>query len=441
MKYFDFCSNKLFWLKESLAHRAINDDWGKVFYVEALSREGLAELQCEKLHDVLVHTARTIPYYRQFFNQRGIAADYVRLTDFPVIAKKDIRGHESEFAADGWSSRLKWTRTSGSTGEPFGFGRSEYDYTYATLWRGLARWGIRPGDKRVLVKGVDENPQVSILTKVKRRFYGWINRCIVVDAHFLARTEANVRSELRRIIKYKPDYIHGYASSIYALATGADKFGIDCSRMQVKAVVTESEKCHNFQREVIERVFHAPVVENYGSVEFGMIAQPAKDGRLCINEDHVYVETTPAGEAVFTNLDEYGFPLIRFKNGDKVKIGDVHDELPYRTLSSIEGRVAETIHLPQCGLVHGYMVMYPISKHMKYLREYQVYQPDIDHLLIRVVESEPLPPEIIEQIIREMKEIVGTAMEVQIQKVPSIPLTRRGKRTFVCSDVYESKRS
>ena len=441
MKYFDFCSNKLFWLKESLAHRAINDDWGKVFNVETLSREGLAELQCEKLHDVLVHTARTVPYYRQFFNQRGIAADYVQLTDFPVIAKKDIRGHESEFVADGWSSRLKWTRTSGSTGEPFGFGRSEYDYTYATLWRGLARWGIRPGDKRVLVNGVDENPNVSILTKVKRRLYGWINRSIVVDAHFLARTEANVRSELRRIIKYKPDYIHGYASSIYALATGADKFGIDCSRMQVKAVVTESEKCHNFQREVIERVFHAPVVENYGSVEFGMIAQPAKDGRLCINEDHVYVETTPAGEAVFTNLDEYGFPLIRFKNGDKVKIGDVHDELPYRTLSSIEGRIAETIHLPQGGLVHGYMVMYPISKHMKYLREYQVYQPDIDHLLIRVVESEPLPPEIIEQIIREMKEIVGTAMEVQIQKVPTIPLTRRGKRTFVCSNVCESKRS
>ena len=199
--------------------------------------------------------------------------------------------------------------------------------------------------------------------------------------------------------------------------------------------MTESEKCHDFQREVIERVFRAPVVENYGSVEFGMIAQPTKDGRLCINEDHVYVETTPEGEAVFTNLDEYGFPLIRFKNGDKVTIGDVHDELPYRTLSSIEGRVAETIHLPQGGGVHGYMVMYPISKHMKYLREYQVYQPDIDHLLIRIVESEPLPTEVMEQIIREMKEIVGTAMEVQIQRVESIPLTRRGKRAFVCSGI------
>ena len=245
----------------------------------------------------------------------------------------------------------------------------------------------------------------------------------------------NVQNELWRIIKFKPAYIHGYASSIYVLATCADKFGVDCSRLQVKAVVTESERCHDFQREVIERVFHAPVVENYGSVEFGMIAQPARDGRLCINEDHVYVETTPEGEAVFTNLDEYGFPLIRFRNGDKVTIGGVHDELPYRTLSSIEGRVAETIHLPQGGLVHGYMVMYPVSKHMKYLREYQVYQPDIDHLLIRVVESETLPTEIELQIVSEMRTIVGDVINIKVQKVNSIPLTKRGKRTFVCSDV------
>jgi phenylacetate-coenzyme A ligase PaaK-like adenylate-forming protein len=122
-----------------------------------------------------------------------------------------------------------------------------------------------------------------------------------------------------------------------------------------------------------------------------------------------------------------------------VSIGRVHEELPYCTLTSVEGRIAETIHLPQGGMVHGYMVMYPISKHMKYLREYQVYQPDIDHLLIRVVESESLPPEITKKIIREMKEIVGNAMDVQIQKVASIPLTRRGKRSFVCSDVCVSK--
>lgn len=418
-------------------HPWLNKVWREVVVCDEFDRTKLEKIQSEKLSALLQHTATNVPFYRRWIKEHDVDVSQIELEDFPVIEKKDIRGHEKDFVADGWVNKLEWSRTSGSTGEPFSFARAEYDYTYATLWRGLLRWGIRPGDKRVLVKGVDENPHVSILTKVKRRLYGWINRCIVVDAHFLAKSEANVQSELRRIIKYRPDYIHGYASSIYVLATCADKFGIDCSGLRVKAVVTESEKCHDFQREVIARVFNAPVVENYGSVEFGMIAQPAEDGRFCINEDHIKIETDQDGAAILTNLDEYGFPLIRFKNGDRVKIGKVHDTLPYRILTSIEGRIAETIFLPQGGSLQGYIVMYPISKHMKYLREYQVYQPDKNKLLIRVVEAEPLPTEIESQIVSEMRGIVGDVINVEIQKVKSIPLTKRGKRTFVCSDVKE----
>ena len=416
-------------------HHSINAAWRKVSQAETMKRDDLCVLRDAKLRRVLAHAAMTVPFYKKLFVRKGIATDDVTIADFPVLDKKDIRGHENDFVSEGWSKKLNWTRTSGSTGEPFRFARSEYDYAYATLWKGLDRWGIRPGDKRVFVKGVDIRRNVSFTTRIWRRIYEMLNRCIVVDAHFLAMSDDNVEHELHRIIRYRPQYIHGYASSIYVLARYVEKYGMDCSRMRLKAIVTESEKCYAFQRQVIERVFKAPVVENYGSVEFGMIAQPARDGRLCINEDHVYAETTPDGEVVLTNLDEYGFPLIRFKNGDKVIIGEVHDELPYRTLSSIEGRVAETIRLPNGGALQGYIVMYPISKHMRYLREYQVYQPDINHLFIRIVEIEPLPKEIERQIICEMRSITGDDIDIEIQKVPSIPLTKRGKRTFVCSDV------
>ena len=167
-----------------------------------------------------------------------------------------------------------------------------------------------------------------------------------------------------------------------------------------------------------------------------MIAQPAADGRLCINEDHVYVEVTPEGEAVYTNLDEVGFPLIRFKNGDLVRLGDVHPQLPYRTIKSLDGRVAETICLPRGGSLQGYIVMYPISKHIKYLKQYQVYQPDIERLIIRLVCNDDGLPEVIrEQMKREMREIVGDRMEISVEQVDAIPLTKRGNRAFVMSEV------
>lgn len=417
-------------------HPAVNALWRIVLSVEGMERDALCVLKERKLKKVLIHAARAVPFYRRFFMEKGIAIDDIALSDFPIIEKKDIRGRENEFVADSWSRKLHWTRTSGSTGEPFRFGRSEYDYTYATLWRGLARWGVRPGDKRVLVKGVDIERNVSFLTRFKRVVYGWINRCIVVDAHFLAKSDSNVERELRRIVRYRPQYIHGYASSIYLLARHAEKLNLDCSALGLKAVVTESEKCHDFQRETLERVFHAPVVENYGSVEFGMIAQPAKDGRMCINEDHVYVEMTPEGEAVFTNLDEYGFPLIRFKNGDLLTIGGIHDELPYRTLSSIEGRKTETIKLPQGGAVQGFAVMYPISKHSRLMKAYQIWQPSIDRLVIRIVPSQiEFPMSVKRQIISEMRDIVGDEMKIDFEFQSCIPLSSRGKRLFVCSDV------
>lgn len=437
--YFSICSNKFFWLKEVLVHPRLTKCWAETQAVEAGDRLFLERYVNHKLTAVLRNAAKNVPYYRRWFAEKGLNATSPRIEDFPIIEKKDIRGHEEDFVSSIYPrKRLNWTRTSGSTGEPFRFAhcREQFDYTYATLWRGLFRHGIRPGDKRVLVKGVDESMMVSWKTRIRRKIYGWLNRCIVVDAHFLAKSEANVYAELKRIIAYGPRYFHGYASSIYLLAQYAERNEIDLSALKVKAIVTESEKCHDFQKELMERVLKAPVVENYGCVEFGMVAQPEKKGAHCINEDHVYVETLDDGAAVFTNLDEYGFPLIRFKNGDRLTLGPMCATLPYRTIRSIEGRIAETIYLPQGGSLQGYIVMYPISKHMQHLKQYQVYQPDVDHLVIRVIPvASILPEQISKQLVAEMRKIVGEKISLKIELVSEIPLTNRGKRAFVVSNV------
>ena len=435
--YFSVCSSKLFWIKETLMHRGLNEAWKKCMAVEEGSQAELERLREAKLARVLRHAATTVPFYRDYFASKGIDVDKVKLADFPIIEKKDIRGNEKQFVstANGMP-RISWDSTSGSTGEPFRFGRSEFTYTYATLWRGMLRFGIRPGDKRVLVKGVDITPQVSLKTRLRRWAYGQINHCINVDAHFLSRSDENVVRELKRIIAYGPKYLHGYANSIYVLARTAEQKGIDLAKLKVKAVVTESEKCHDFQREVMERVFKAPVVENYGCVELGMIAQPAPDGKLCINDDHVFVEALPDGEALLTNLDEYGFPLIRYKNGDLLKLGARHGLLPYGTIAKLDGRSAESIILPSGASLQGYLVMYPVYLHSKYIKSYQIFQPDVHHLFLRYVPTDvKMPDSALQQIRRDMLQLIGAGVTFEIVAVQTIPLTKRGKHAFVCSNV------
>ncbi len=421
-------------------HRGLNGAWEKCMAVEEGSPAELERLREEKLARVLRHAATSVPFYRDYFASKGIDADKVKLADFPIIEKKDIRGNEECFVSTAKRlPKVSWNSTSGSTGEPFRFGRSEFSYTYATAWRGFSRFGIYPGDKRVFVRGVDETAHVSLSTRVRRWIYGKINHCMVIDAHFLSRSEANVVKELRRIIAYRPHYLHGYASSLYLLAYTARRYDIKLSSLKVKAVVTESEKCYDFQRELMERVFHAPVIENYGCMELGLIAQPAIDGALCINEDHVFVETTADNSAVLTNLDEFAFPLVRYKNGDCLKLGPCHLQLPYRTIFEIEGRAAESLRLPSGASLHGYLVMYPISRHVKYIKAYQFYQPDVKHLKLRYVPSEVEMPEVVRQrIVRDIIELLGNDVTFEITPVSQIPLTKRGKHVFVCSEVEKS---
>lgn len=429
----------VFLLKELLRYPRSFFGGGAVWRMDGATPEEVARHARSKLDRLLREAVAHVPYYRELARRGVIDAESPELARFPVLGKADFRGHEEDFVSDRRRlSRLSASRTSGSTGEPFRFYRDprEFDASYVALWRGLKRIGIRRGDRRVLVKGVDEAPRVSAWKRARRRLYEWINQCIVVDAHFLARSEENIRRSLQRIRRYRPVYVHGYVSSIDLLAASAGRFGIRMDDLGIRAVVTESEKLYEFQRERISRVFGCPVAENYGSVEFGMIAQPDAEGNLCVNEDHCLVETDADGEAVLTNLDAYAFPFIRFKNGDRLTFREKKKSaLPYREIERIDGRVADAIRLPDGNALQGFIVMYPVSKHMKFIRQYQIRQRAASRLEILIVPDGEFPAGVRGQILSEMRELTGPGVETVITLVDEIPLTKRGKRRFVASDM------
>lgn len=189
---------------------------------------------------------------------------------------------------------------------------------------GAGTAGIRPGDKRVWVKGIDETAQLPPVARCRRKLWSMINRCLLVDAHFLTVSPEHLARTVENIRRYNPVYFHGYAASIAEIARWVKESGRDARSLfpSLRAVVSESEKLYPEQRELFEEVFRVPVYENYGSVEFGMIAQPDTDGNLLLNEDHIVAESMGGDEeAVITNLDSFAFPFIRYKNGDRIRLG------------------------------------------------------------------------------------------------------------------------
>lgn len=410
--------------------------------VEHMTRGELERLQQRKLQKLLRYAVLHVPFYRNYAQEHHWHIDALSLEQFPVLDKAAFRSHEAEFISDEYDiCKLDCCRTSGSTGEPFRFysDSQERTYTYTTFWRGLARYGIHPGDKRAWVKGLEKAGRQKIT--IRQKLWTTINRCCLIDAHFLSASQENIRLAVARLQKYNPDYLHGYISSIYDIGAWIKSHNINAREIfpRLRLVVSESEKLHDFQRVLLEEVFQVPVIENYGSVEFGMIAQFDKEGILRTNDDHLVIESI-RGEAVMTNLESFSFPFIRFRNGDLFTLREINDpQLPYSAIEKITGRSTEFILLPDGGKIHGFSVLYPVSKHMQRIRSYQIHQTAPDTLLVHIVPTgEGVSPEISGQIIREIQEIVGTKMNITIDLCHSIPLSRSGKCKFVINDLVSS---
>ena len=432
------CRGWIFYLKEIFVHRGISSAWDKACRVDDMTRDEVIALQQRKMDNLLKYAVMHVPFYRRYASEHGMNVNALHISDFPVVRKPDIRGHEQDFVSDEYRvDELACGSTSGSTGEPFRFyhAKSEYTYSYAVLWRGLARFGLRPGDRRVMFRGISGNGGLTWSTRIRVILSRMFNRMLLVDAHFLARSDENIAVSYKRICAYHPVYFHGYVSAIYQLAAYLKRKGISADKLRrtLKVVVTESEKCRDFQRELIEEVLGVPVIENYGSVEFSMIAQPDVNGKKCINDDHIFIEEADGHEAVITNLDAYAFPFIRFCNGDQVILGGISG--PYRTIDEIIGRSVEMLKLPTGGEIHGFTVLLPLLKHQSLFRNYQVQQKSLNHLIFRLIPMQEVPEDILDQIKREVKAVYGADVKIDFEFVDKIPLTSRGKQTFVYSDV------
>ncbi|HWB54828.1 MAG TPA: hypothetical protein VG722_11570, partial [Tepidisphaeraceae bacterium] len=81
-----------------------------------------------------------------------------------------------------------------------------------------------------------------------------------------------------------------------------------------------------------------------------------------------------------------------------------------------------------------------IDPHLQYVWRYQIHQARLDQFIIRLVLRQPLPENIRQRIIADMKHLLGDQVDIQIQIVDSIPPAISGKFRWVTSDVSDEAR-
>lgn len=409
-----------------------------------------------KFKKLINYAYEHVPYYRNTWKSIGITPQDIKLNSdiakLPIIDKQTVKEYYNEFVSDEVNiNDLIEHPSGGSSG--INLTILYDDNTVRARRLGILRWlnfaGLNSRDKGVWLGRAHKT---LFQDKIKwgergEKFFGYYNP--VSNRLQLATNNMTpdvLEHYVSNIKKFKPAYIQGYPASIAALARYMDT-KYDC--YQMKAVLTSSEVLTASDRKVIEKVFRCKVFDRYGLGEevASAIECECHDG-YHIEIDRCYVEVTDEcgnivedhiGDIVGTNLENYAFPLIRYKTGD---LGSIKYEgcacgrkLPI--ISELIGRGSEY-------LVDKYYVNQtegPVSQSIVIpdgVLAYQIEQIKIDDFVVRFCSNSTT--DLSMQIMIAVKKYVEEQLHIDNPKIKvlqcrNIPVSANGKMKYLISHV------
>ena len=399
----------------------------------------LLAAQKDDLSRLLLHCIHRVPAYAEqaHLEQLIISDPYAALRQFPLLDKNGFRLDPDSFISEGLTkSQLIENTSGGSTGEPLRFymDRPTAEHYEAARWRGLSWYGITPGSRSVMIWG---NPfELSAMENKKfARQERYLKNRRVIPAYDL-REEA-MPEHVRLIESYRPEYIYGYAQALALFCKLVKKLGLEIT-LPLKAVVSTSETLYPEDRKLIAETFRAPVVNEYGARDGGMIAYQCPAGGLHLMAENLVAEVVSIdthepvapgekGLLAVTDLHNYSQPRLRYLLNDEVSLATEPCSCgrPLPCLTEIYGREDEIF----VGVDGRYVNSVAFDNSIKRLEEVEKFQiiqeaPEKARVLMKTFTGEM--PARLDEIKQDYADLLpGT--EFTWELVEDIPPTPSGK--------------
>jgi len=393
-----------------------------------------------ELRRVLLRAFDHVPYYRKHWQVSRQELERIPLADLPVTPKSDLRARPDEFIAQDCRRGLQRYSSSGSTGTPVTLVCTAEDhrrYIAAREVRSFGWAGTSIRRPRSMIGGRRVVPGSAARMPFYR--YNWAEQQVYFSAYHIA--PAHVADYVAGFNRHRPELLTGYAYSHYLLARMMNEQGVTLD-YEPTAAVLSSEKLTAEMKRVIKQALRTRAFEEYGAVENCLLATECEEGRLHVSSDFGVLEIVDAagkpvspgveGRVVCTSLLSEAQSLIRYEVGDvaiwaKTGCACGRDHLP--VLEEVVGRLEDVVVGPDGReLVRFHWVFVDLPN----VLEGQVVQEALDRLTLKVVVRDGFGA-MEERVIRErFAERLGT-MQVQIEVVPEIPRTERGKFRAVIS--------
>src|SRR5690606_31174902 len=253
--------------------------------------------------------------------------DIDKIRNLPIINKETLRNNISDVVVK-TEEILAKSKTGGTTGKSLevrNFARNSQE-RHAFLDDFRSRFGYELGKKTAWFSGK------ALLTGKdikKNRFWktDFIHHVRYYSTFHIK--ENYLKYYVEDLIKYQPEYLVGFPSTMFEIAKNGLRNGYDFPAGVIKAIFPTAETVTAETRKTIESFFKAKIYDQYASSEGAPFIFECKNGNLHLELQSGVFEVldknnqaTNSGRLIVTSFTNEGTPLIRYDIGDSITLED-----------------------------------------------------------------------------------------------------------------------
>ncbi|MBS1218639.1 MAG: putative capK protein [Proteobacteria bacterium] len=436
--------------QEAAMHRPTFAMLAEIERTQWLSREGIEAYQKQRLNQLLASALAHSPWHAGRLRAVGLddaaGAGTVTVEDLsrlPTMNKRDARDNVEQLVwREAPGGVFKYT-TGGSSGKPliFYFGRARQASDAAGRIRARRWWGVQPGEREAYLWGAPV--ELNKTDRIKTLRDRLVNQ-LVLNA--FAMSPERMDSYLDALQTWQPRCVYGYASSVALLAAHAEARQRTLRLPQLRVVCTTGEPLYPHQRELIARVFGAPVANEFGSRDIGFTAHEAPGGQmLLMSESHIVevldeegqpVEPGEAGEAVITGLTSAAQPFIRYRTGDVMRLSSepAAGGQGLHVIAEVTGRQTDFVVAADGRVMHALALIY-VLRAVPGIAQFKCIQHALDRIEVQIVPDAHWNEAARAAVVAGLRARLGDALQVDLRMLDDIPPEASGKHRYVVSHV------
>tara|TARA_B110001469_G_C9630553_1_gene315391 strand:+ start:766 stop:2154 length:1389 start_codon:yes stop_codon:yes gene_type:complete len=407
-----------------------------------LSLKELKEIQKKKFEFLVRNSIQKSSFYKRIYSEIKNPEKIKNLTNLPILKKDLLKANIDDIITINYNQGII-SKTGGTTGKSMQvlFTKQDFQQRFAALDNFRSNFGYRLGKKTAWFSGKsfisEKDVKKGIFWKTDYfhniRYYSTFH----IKNSFL-------NSYLKDLIRYRPEYMSGFPSSIADLARHGNKNSFDFPKGVVKAIFTTSETLTDDMRLSIETFFKAKIYNQYSASEGAPFIFECPKNNLHLDLQSGVFEVldnndkpTNSGRLIVTSFTSKGTPLIRYDIGDSIELSNKSCKCGNNNpiIKKILGREDDFLYSHENGKMNLVNLANSI-KDVKGLMKTQFVQNDLNKIIINLVVNNNKFDAYQKSIfLKNIRLRLGEKINIQLNLMDNIPNTKSGKFRFVINNI------